>query len=53
MSPGSRSVVFVVVGIVGYAVQTVVLWLLVGRVGLLVVFVTLVVTEAAVLHNFV
>ena len=53
MSPGSRPVVFVVVGIAGYVVQTAVLWLLVGRVGLPVVPATLVATEAAVLHNFV
>jgi len=45
--------VFVVVGIAGYAVQTAVLWLLVGRLGLPVVPATLVATEAAVLHNFV
>jgi putative flippase GtrA len=45
--------VFIVVGVAGYVLQTAVLWLLVGRVGLPVVPATLVATEAAVLHNFV
>lgn len=42
-----------IVGIIGYVVQTAVLWLLVGRFGMAVVPATLVATEAAVLHNFV
>ena len=45
--------IFTLVGILGYGVQTVVLWLLVGRLGMAVVPATLVATEAAVLHNFV
>ena len=44
--------IFTVVGILGYGVQTAVLWLLVGRLGMAVVPATLVATEAAVLHNF-
>jgi dolichol-phosphate mannosyltransferase len=45
-------VVFAIVGIAGYAVQTAVLWLLVGRLGFAIVPATLLATEAAVLHNF-
>jgi dolichol-phosphate mannosyltransferase len=48
----SRVGIFVVVGIIGYVVQTIVLWLLVGRLGMAVVPATLLATEAAVLHNF-
>jgi dolichol-phosphate mannosyltransferase len=44
--------IFTVVGILGFGVQTAVLWLLVGRLGMAVVPATLVATEAAVLHNF-
>jgi len=44
--------IFTIVGILGYGVQTAVLWLLVGRLGMAVVPATLVATEAAVLHNF-
>lgn len=51
-STRSRVAVFTIVGIAGYAVQTVLLWLLVGRLGMAVVPATLVATEAAVLHNF-
>jgi putative flippase GtrA len=51
-STRSRVGVFAVVGLIGYGVQTAVLWLLVGRVGMAVVPATLVATEAAVLHNF-
>ena len=51
-STRSRVGVFAVVGIIGFGVQTVVLWLLVGRSGMAVVPATLVATEAAVLHNF-
>ena len=51
-STPSRAAVFAAVGIVGYGVQTAVLWLLVGRIGLAVVPATIVATEAAVLHNF-
>jgi putative flippase GtrA len=51
-STPSRAAVFAVVGILGYGVQTALLWLLVGRAGLAVVPATLVATEAAVLHNF-
>jgi len=53
VSPGSRPVVFIVVGVAGYVLQTAVLWLLVGKMGLPVVPATLLATEAAVLHNFV
>ena len=49
----SRVAVFTLVGIIGYGVQTAVLWLLVGRLGMAVVPATLLATEAAVLHNFV
>jgi len=49
----SRPVAFIVVGVAGYVLQTAVLWLLVGRVGLPVVPATLLATETAVLHNFV
>lgn len=51
-STASRGVLFAVVGLIGYAVQTAVLWLLVSRAGLSVVPATLLATEAAVLHNF-
>jgi putative flippase GtrA len=51
-STRSRLAVFTIVGIAGYVVQTAVLWLLVGRMGLAVVPATLLATEAAVLHNF-
>lgn len=44
--------IFTLVGILGYGVQTAVLWLLVSRLGMAVVPATLVATEAAVLHNF-
>ena len=43
---------FTLVGVIGYGVQTAVLWLLVGRSGMAVVPATLLATEAAVLHNF-
>ena len=49
---GRRPIVFTVVGIVGFAVQTVALWMLVGHARLPVVAATLVATEIAVLHNF-
>ena len=48
-----RPVVFVLVGLVGYVLQTAVLWLLIDRAGLPVVLATVAATEAAVLHNFV
>jgi putative flippase GtrA len=51
-STRSRVAAFTLVGIVGYGVQTAVLWLLVGRLGIAVVPATLAATEAAVLHNF-
>ena len=51
-SQASRVVVFAIVGIAGYAVQTALLWLLVGRLGFAIVPATLLATEAAVLHNF-
>jgi len=51
-STRSRVGVFTLVGVLGYGVQTAVLWLLVGRLGMAVVPATLVATEAAVLHNF-
>jgi putative flippase GtrA len=51
-STRSRVGIFTLVGLIGYGVQTAVLWLLVGRLGTAVVPATLVATEAAVLHNF-
>jgi putative flippase GtrA len=48
----ARIGIFTLVGVIGYGVQTAVLWLLVGRIGWAVVPATLVATEAAVLHNF-
>ena len=51
-STHSRVGIFTVVGIIGYGVQTAVLWLLVGRLRMAVVPATLAATEAAVLHNF-
>jgi putative flippase GtrA len=51
-STRSRVGIFAVVGIIGYGLQTAVLWLLVGRLGMAVVPATLVATEAAVIHNF-
>ena len=48
----ARVAIFTLVGVMGYGVQTAVLWLLVGRLGMAVVPATLVATEAAVLHNF-
>jgi putative flippase GtrA len=51
-STRSRVGIFALVGIIGYGVQTAVLWLLVGRLGMAVVPATLAATEAAVLHNF-
>ncbi len=48
----ARPVVFVVVGAIGYAVQTAALWLLVAHAHLPVVAATLAATELAVLHNF-
>jgi len=51
-SQAGRVAVFTLVGVLGYGVQTAVLWLLVGRLGMAVVPATLVATEAAVLHNF-
>ena len=49
---GSRPVVFTVVGIAGYAVQMLALWLLVGQGRVPIVPATLLATEAAILHNF-
>lgn len=49
----TRVGVFSIVGIIGYGVQTAVLWVLVGRLGMAVVPATLAATEAAVLHNFI
>ena len=51
-STPSRVAAFALVGIVGYGVQSLALWLLVGRLGLATVPATLLATEAAVLHNF-
>ena len=48
----SRVAVFTLVGIIGYGVQTAVLWVLIGRLKMAVVPATVVATEAAVLHNF-
>lgn len=48
----ARIGIFTLVGVVGYGVQTVVLWLLVGRLEWAVVPATLLATEIAVLHNF-
>jgi putative flippase GtrA len=53
VSPRARVGIFMIVGVIGYGVQTAVLWLLVGRGGMAVVPATLLATEAAVLHNFV
>ena len=44
--------IFTLVGVIGYAVQTAVLWALVGGRGWATVPATLLATEAAVLHNF-
>jgi putative flippase GtrA len=52
-STRSRVGIFTLVGVIGYVVQTAVLWLLVGRLKMAVVPATLLATEAAVLHNFV
>jgi putative flippase GtrA len=51
-STHSRVGIFTLVGVIGYGVQTAVLWLLVGRLEMAVVPATLAATEAAVLHNF-
>jgi putative flippase GtrA len=51
-STRSRVGIFTLVGVIGYGVQTAVLWLLVGRLGMAVVPATLAATEVAVLHNF-
>ena len=51
-STPSRVAAFAIVGIIGYGVQSLVLWLLVGWFGLATVPATLLATEAAVLHNF-
>ncbi len=48
-----RSIVFSVVGIIGIAVQLVVLWVLAGRLGIHYLPATIMATEVAVLHNFV
>ena len=48
-----RPVIFTLVGIVGYAVQTAALWLLAGRADMAILPATLLSTELAVLHNFV
>jgi putative flippase GtrA len=48
-----RGLVFALVGVVGYIVQTVALWVLVSRAGMGVVTATLVATELAVIHNFI
>ena len=49
----SRPVIFALVGVVGYVVQTLALWALVARAGMGVVTATLVATELAVIHNFI
>jgi len=51
-STHSRVGIFTLVGVIGFGVQTAVLWLLVGRLEMAVVPATLAATEAAVLHNF-
>jgi dolichol-phosphate mannosyltransferase len=51
-SSRARVGIFTFVGVIGYIVQTAVLWVLVGRLGMAVVPATLAATEAAVLHNF-
>jgi putative flippase GtrA len=48
-----RPVIFTLVGIVGYVVQTAALWLLAGRADVAILPATLLSTELAVLHNFV
>jgi putative flippase GtrA len=47
----SRPVLFTMVGVIGYGVQTVALWLLIGQAGAPIVVATLLATELAVLHN--
>ena len=49
----SRPAVFAVVGVFGYVLQTIALWVLVSRAGMGVVTATLVATELAVIHNFI
>ena len=52
MSPGARPVIFTLVGIIGYAVQSAALWALAGRAQMPLVPATLLATEVAVLNNF-
>jgi putative flippase GtrA len=52
MTPGRRPVVFTLVGMLGYLVQSMALWGLVGFARMPVVPATLAATELAVLHNF-
>jgi putative flippase GtrA len=47
-----RPAVFTLVGVAGYAIQTLALWVGIGTLGLSVLPATLVATELAVLHNF-
>ncbi|MDP5347485.1 MAG: GtrA family protein, partial [Paracoccaceae bacterium] len=47
-----RPFIFTLVGIIGYVVQTVALWVLAGRAGVAILPATLISTELAVLHNF-
>jgi dolichol-phosphate mannosyltransferase len=51
-STRARVGIFTLVGVIGYGVQTAMLWVLVGRLGMAVVPATLAATEAAVIHNF-
>lgn len=48
-----RPLVFGLVGVLGYVVQTAAIWALAGRLGVPIVPATLLATELAVLHNFV
>jgi len=47
-----RPFIFTLVGVIGYLVQTVALWLLAGRGQMPILPATLLATELAVLHNF-
>jgi putative flippase GtrA len=52
MRTGTRPMIFTLVGIIGYVVQSAALWGLAGRARLPIVPATLLATELAVLHNF-
>jgi putative flippase GtrA len=52
MRTGARPMIFTLVGIIGYVVQSAALWALAGRAQMPIVPATLLATELAVLHNF-